>query len=160
MAPSSFERLTNRQSGRSTLASGWPERVAQVRIRRTGPPDQPAADPSSLPVSRPRAITPSGPPPTRRNESANSLRFNRRVFQHNPPEGDARRQMGLLRPQPAEIAPNPRSDSVRRDQLSCGAATLIRKSAEPFGLFASALSDGALASRQFCLVRSNSVQFF
>src|SRR5580704_10561542 len=54
MAPSGSERLTNRQSGRSPSASDWPERVAQVRIRRTAPPDQPAADPSSLPVSRPR----------------------------------------------------------------------------------------------------------
>src|SRR3977135_2120950 len=54
MAPGGSERLTNRQSGRSTSASGWPERVAQVRTRRTAPPDQSAADPSSLPASRPR----------------------------------------------------------------------------------------------------------
>src|SRR5476651_1156821 len=49
----SNELLTNRQSGRSTSASGWPERVAQVRTHRTAPPDQAAADPSSLPASRP-----------------------------------------------------------------------------------------------------------
>src|ERR1700693_5503510 len=52
MEPGGSERRTNRQSGRSILASGRPERVAQVRTRRTAPPDQPAADPSSLPVSR------------------------------------------------------------------------------------------------------------
>ena len=40
-----------RQSGRSISARGWPERVAQVRTRRTAPPDQPAADPSSIQVS-------------------------------------------------------------------------------------------------------------
>src|SRR5439155_6181265 len=54
MAPSGSEHPTNRRNGRSILASGRPERVAQVRTRRTAPPDQPAADPSSLPVSRPR----------------------------------------------------------------------------------------------------------
>src|SRR5947207_4357724 len=54
MAPSGSEHPTNRRNGRSILASGRPERVAQVRTRRTAPPDQPAADPSSLPVFRPR----------------------------------------------------------------------------------------------------------
>src|SRR5438094_8723182 len=54
MPPSGSEHPTNRRNGRSLLASGRPERVAQVRTRRTAPPDQPAADPSSLPVSRPR----------------------------------------------------------------------------------------------------------
>src|SRR5256885_2817444 len=54
MAPSGSEHPTNRRNGRSILASGQPERVAQVRTRRTATPDQPAADPSSLPVSRPR----------------------------------------------------------------------------------------------------------
>src|ERR1700692_845289 len=52
MAPGGSEPLTNRQSGRSTSANGSPERVAQVRTRRTTPPDQSAADPSSLPASR------------------------------------------------------------------------------------------------------------
>jgi hypothetical protein len=52
MAPSGSEHPTNRQNGRSTSASGWPERAAQVRTRRTAPPDQSAADPSSLPASR------------------------------------------------------------------------------------------------------------
>src|SRR5215216_3267680 len=73
MAPDGSEPLTNRRTGRSPSASERPERVAQVRTRRTAPPAQPAANPSSLPVSR----------LTRRNESANSFRFNRRVFQHN-----------------------------------------------------------------------------
>jgi hypothetical protein len=63
-----------RQSGRSASACGWPERVAQVRIPRTAPPDQPAADPSSLPVSR------------LQDDESNSFHFNRRAFQHNPPE--------------------------------------------------------------------------
>src|SRR5450631_1135828 len=52
MAPGGSERLTNRQNGRSTSACEWPERVAQVKTRRTAPPDQSAADPSSLPASR------------------------------------------------------------------------------------------------------------
>src|SRR3954451_9595370 len=80
MAPDGSEPLTNRRTGRSPSASERPERVAQVRTRRTAPPAQPAANPSSLPVSR----------LTRRNESANSFRFNRRVFQHNPPQPDIR----------------------------------------------------------------------
>src|SRR3954451_24472668 len=80
MAPDGSEPLTNRRTGRSPSASERPERVAQVRTRRTAPPAQPAANPSSLPVSR----------LTRRNESANSFRFNRRVFQHNPPEAAGR----------------------------------------------------------------------
>jgi hypothetical protein len=54
MAPDGSERLTNRQSDRSTSASGSPERVAQVRTHRTAPLDQSVADPSSLPVSRPQ----------------------------------------------------------------------------------------------------------
>jgi hypothetical protein len=73
MAPGGSEHPTNRRNGRSILASGRPERVAQVRTRRTAPPNQPAADP----------IIASGLPPTRPNESANSFGFNRRVFQHN-----------------------------------------------------------------------------
>jgi len=52
MAPSGSERLTNRQNGRWTLACESPERVVQVRTRRTALPDQAAADPSSLPASR------------------------------------------------------------------------------------------------------------
>src|ERR1700733_9525309 len=52
MQPGGSERLTNRQSDRSTSTSGAPERVAQVRTHRTAPLDQPAADPSSLPASR------------------------------------------------------------------------------------------------------------
>src|SRR5512142_1438040 len=52
MAPGGSERPTNRRNGRSILAGGRPERVAQVRTHRTAPLDQPAADPSSLPVSR------------------------------------------------------------------------------------------------------------
>src|ERR1700721_1665748 len=51
MAPGCTERLTNRQSDRSTSTSGSPERVAQVRTHRTAPLDQPVADPSSLPAS-------------------------------------------------------------------------------------------------------------
>jgi hypothetical protein len=54
IAPSGSEHPTNQQSGRSTSASEWSERVAQVRTRGTAPPDQSAADPSSLPVSQPR----------------------------------------------------------------------------------------------------------
>src|SRR6202035_417791 len=54
MAPDGSERLTNRQSDRSTSTSGSPERVAQVRTHRTAPLDQSVADPSSLPASRPR----------------------------------------------------------------------------------------------------------
>ena len=44
MAPSGCERLRTRRSGRSTLASGWPERVAQVRTRRTATPGVAAGD--------------------------------------------------------------------------------------------------------------------
>src|SRR5580704_7958422 len=51
MAPDGSERLTNRQSDRSTSTSGSPERVAQVRTHRTAPLDQSVADPSSLPAS-------------------------------------------------------------------------------------------------------------
>src|SRR5450432_3005578 len=36
-------------------------------------------------------IIASGHPPTRPNESTNSLRFNRKVFQHNLPRGDIRK---------------------------------------------------------------------
>src|ERR1700726_3735305 len=54
MAPDGSERLTNRQSDRSTSTSGSPERVVQVRTHRTAPLDQSVADPSSLPASRPR----------------------------------------------------------------------------------------------------------
>src|ERR1700722_14108064 len=54
MAPDGSERLTNRQSDRSTSTSRSPERVAQVRTHRTAPLDQSVADPSSLPASRPR----------------------------------------------------------------------------------------------------------
>ena len=51
MAPSGAEPPTNQRSDRSTAASGWLERVSQVRTRRTAPPDRPAADPSSIQVS-------------------------------------------------------------------------------------------------------------
>ena len=43
----SVERYTS-----EVTASGRPERVAQVRTRRTAPLDQSVADPSSLPASR------------------------------------------------------------------------------------------------------------
>jgi hypothetical protein len=46
MAPGTAGPPTNRRSDRSTSASGWPERAAQVRTRRTAPPDRPAADPN------------------------------------------------------------------------------------------------------------------
>jgi len=39
MAPSRSERPTNRRSGRSSSASGWPERVPQLRTRRAEPPN-------------------------------------------------------------------------------------------------------------------------
>jgi hypothetical protein len=45
------EPLTNRQSDRSASASGRPEHVAQVKTRKTVPPDRPAEDPSSIQIS-------------------------------------------------------------------------------------------------------------
>ena len=74
MAPSRSERPTNRRSGRSSSASGWPERVPQLRTRRAEPPNQPVADPTSTQLS-----------PIRENELAISFGFNSRVFQHNRP---------------------------------------------------------------------------
>ena len=47
------QMATDRQSDRSTSASSWRERAAQVRTRRTAPPDRPAADPSSIQISTP-----------------------------------------------------------------------------------------------------------
>jgi hypothetical protein len=61
--------ITNRRTGRSPSSREQLEHVVQVRTRRTAPPDQPAADPSSLQVSRPHG----------RNESAISFGFNGRV---------------------------------------------------------------------------------
>src|SRR5438309_2774870 len=77
MAPSGSEHPTNRRNGRSILASGRPERVAQVRTRRTAPPDQPAADPSSLPVSRPRDPMNQRTPSASTGEFFNTIRQNR-----------------------------------------------------------------------------------
>src|SRR6059058_4710783 len=77
MAPSGSEHPTNRRNGRSILASGRPERVAQVRTRRTAPPDQPAADPSSLPVSRPRDPMNQRTPSASTGEFFNTIRQQR-----------------------------------------------------------------------------------
>jgi hypothetical protein len=46
-----LQMATDRQSDRLTSASGWRERAAQVRTRRTAPPDRPAAAPSSIQIS-------------------------------------------------------------------------------------------------------------
>ena len=43
-------------------------------------------------------------------------------------KADARRHMGLLRPQPTEITPNPRSDSARREQCRLHGKKVLRRS--------------------------------
>jgi hypothetical protein len=90
--PSSSRAASTPQSKRSIdLRSERHERPAQARIRRTAPPDRPAADPSSIQVSR------------RRNESVILLGFNSGVFQHNPPEA-------AIHPGPSSL----RSDNKRQ----------------------------------------------
>src|ERR1700723_960338 len=77
MAPDGSERLTNRQSDRSTSTSGSPERVAQVRTHRTAPLDQSVADPSSLPASRPRDRANQRTPCASTGEFFNTIRHER-----------------------------------------------------------------------------------
>src|ERR1700738_1269479 len=61
----------------STSACEWPERVAQVRTRRTALPDQPAADPSLLPFSRPRDGMNQRTPSASTEEFFNTIRAKR-----------------------------------------------------------------------------------
>src|ERR1700680_1063396 len=90
MAPSGSEPLTNRQNGRLTSACEWPERVAQVRTRRTALPDQPAADPSSLPASRLRDRMNQRTPCASTGEFFNTIGAKRTFHNHSLREFAAR----------------------------------------------------------------------